>query len=195
MLRTIPLILLILLVYVFRLELYMAGTRFYILVAENPKYERILGDYYQDASQKSKYLADNFYDSSLKKFKAQLNSAPEGMKPDIQYQIGLFYECGKGGRVNLTEAKRWYEEAAKNTNASPSVQQALARINAAGTTQPAHATAPATATATNPAANATPATPTTGPAAPAAMQSTNGGVNGQEIPACNLTNEIPSYLR
>jgi len=179
MLKTIPLILLIILVYVFRLELYMAGTRFYTLVAENPKFERILGDYYEDAAQKNGYLASNIYDASLKKYKSQLNTAPESMKSEIQYSIGLYYECGKGIKVDLAEAKKWYDEAAKSDKASPAVQQALARINQG---------APANATAT-------PGAPTNTPPPVHANQADASTTPKADIPACNLTSEIPPYLK
>ncbi len=153
MLRTIPLILLIVLVYVFRLELFMSGNRFYTLAVPNPALERTLGDYYQDTAKRSTLLADSFYQSALKKYQTQLATAPDNMKASIQLAIGSFYECGRGVKADPNEAKHWYEEASKSDKTNSAVGEALNRMNKApGTDQ---------------------GTPS----------------------VCNLTNDIPVYLR
>jgi len=43
-----------------------------------------------------------------------------------QYNTGLIYAWGKGARKDLSQAKKWYEKAAKQDNAS--AQYNLAKI-------------------------------------------------------------------
>lgn len=61
-----PMILLLVLVYFFRVELYMSGVRAATLISPNPTLDKKLGDYYKELSEKSAVLSQKFYDSVKK---------------------------------------------------------------------------------------------------------------------------------
>lgn len=63
---SIPMILLLVLIYFFRMELYMSGVRAATLISPNPAWDTKLGDYYKEMSEKSAALSQQFYDTAAK---------------------------------------------------------------------------------------------------------------------------------
>lgn len=63
---SIPMILLLVLIYFFRMELYMAGVQAATLISPNPALDKKLGDYYKDLSTKSTGLSQQYYDAARK---------------------------------------------------------------------------------------------------------------------------------
>jgi hypothetical protein len=59
-------ILLLVLIYFFRVELYMSGVRAATLISPNPAWDTKLGDYYKELSEKSAVLSQQFYDTAAK---------------------------------------------------------------------------------------------------------------------------------
>lgn len=55
---------------------------------------------------------------------AQWNSLAEAGNPEAQFNLGLMYHSGLGGRINEHEAVRWYKKAAQN--GYPKAQEFLA---------------------------------------------------------------------
>lgn len=106
------------LIYMFHTELFVTGMRMYVSVVNNPRAERLLGDYYQNNAHQSNELANNFYMTSLKKYKEQLNTATPDQQASIKLMIGQLYLCGKGMSANPSEAKHWFDEALKLANDS-----------------------------------------------------------------------------
>lgn len=101
-------LLLIILVIVFHTELFVFGVRLYAAVKKSPKAERLLGDYYANASHLDNNRANAFYVSSMAKNKETLSDEDPETQARANYQMGRFYECGKGVKPDANEAKKWY---------------------------------------------------------------------------------------
>ena len=56
--------------------------------------------------------------------KAHWSSLAEAGNPEAQFNVGLMYHSGLGGRINEYEAVRWYKKAAQN--GYPKAQEFLA---------------------------------------------------------------------
>lgn len=63
---SVPMILLVVLIYFFRVELYMAGMHAATLISPNPEWDKKLGDYYKDLSAKSAALSKQYYETADK---------------------------------------------------------------------------------------------------------------------------------
>lgn len=63
---SIPMILLLILIYFFRVELYMFGVQAATLISPNPALDKKLGDYYKEVSEKSSVLSQQHYDAARK---------------------------------------------------------------------------------------------------------------------------------
>ncbi len=124
-----PLALLIILIIVFHSELFVIGTRLYVAVAKSPNAETMLADYYQHSSERQAEYAHNYYLSAMADYKSALNTAAD--KGSIQVKIARLYECGKGTKIDLAEAKQWYSDASSSSNAEAATEakQGLARID------------------------------------------------------------------
>lgn len=61
-----PMILLLVLIYFFRVELYMAGVRAATLISPNPTLDKKLADYYKETAEKSSVMSQKFYESASK---------------------------------------------------------------------------------------------------------------------------------
>lgn len=105
------------LIIAFHTDLFIAGVRIYVLAVDSPRAERLLGDYYSNLAQDSTLLANGFYQNTFKKFNSQLN-LPKTPKEQalLKNRLGELYECGRGVSLNLTEAKRLFEESLKDAN-------------------------------------------------------------------------------
>lgn len=115
---TVPMLLLVILIVLFHTELFVIGVRIYAALAQSPRSERLLGDYYTNASEQNANLARSFYFQALDKFKNQLNSATPQQKAMIQIRVGRLYECGKGLPIDLVTAKQWYTDASQTANSA-----------------------------------------------------------------------------
>ena len=107
------LIILIALIYGFRTELFVTGLRLYVAAVNDPRAERLLGEYYQHNANLSNQLALSFYSSAFKKYKETLTNAKPDKEAIGKLQIGRIYLCGRGVPQNTPEAKRWFDEASK----------------------------------------------------------------------------------
>ena len=128
----IPTILLIILIVLFHTELVVIGARIYAAVVESPRAERLLADYYQHAATRDLEYASNFYQSSLAKYKVDLNKVTAEHKGEIQLAIGQFYECGRGVKVaDLNQAKTWYSDAAQSSHpeTAAAAKEAATRVS------------------------------------------------------------------
>jgi hypothetical protein len=63
---SIPMILLLVLIYFFRVELYYAGVHAATLISPNPEWDKKLGEYYNEASIKNAALSKQYYESASK---------------------------------------------------------------------------------------------------------------------------------
>ncbi len=108
-------ILLLLLIYTFRIELLTTSMRLSVSIFNQPRLERLLGDYYQNSAALSSNLAHDFYLKALQKEKSALVTSTPHQTALIQFRIGRSYLCGKGTSQNLTEAKHWFDSALKSS--------------------------------------------------------------------------------
>lgn len=124
-------ILLIILIVAFRADLMTAGARFYLAFKDSPRAEQYIGDFYKySKSAPNKELADMHHARALEELKSRLNSTPKDELPAIKMTLGRFFECGKATKPDLTEAKRFYEEAIKEDDGKhPEYKDALKRVN------------------------------------------------------------------
>lgn len=125
-------ILLIILVIAFRGELMTTGARFYLAFKDSPRAEQYIGDYYHYSNSAAKELSSLHHGRAMDDLKKRLNTSPKEQIPSIKMTLGRFFECGKATKADLTEAKRFYEEAIKDDEGKhPEYQNALKRVNAA----------------------------------------------------------------
>jgi hypothetical protein len=120
---TMLLIFLIILIVVFRTEIFVIGVKIYASTTDSPRAEHMLGDYYRSSAQLNADYASNIFISSLEKYKLAMTKFQGDQESLIQLKIGQFYECGTGVRIDLVEAKRWYDEAQKNARKPELVTQ------------------------------------------------------------------------
>ena len=105
------------LIFAFHTELLVITVRVYLFATNNPKAERLLGDYYQNSAHLSTELAKGFYGNAMRDLSdelAKVNNNPQKIA-QIKLGIGQLFQCGYGMPKNLPEAKRWYEEALQST--------------------------------------------------------------------------------
>lgn len=117
------LIVLIGLIYAFHIELFVTGVRIYVTAVNDPRAERLLGDYYRNSAHLSADLANTFYMNAMKKYRADLPSANPIEQANIKFQIGRFYLCAKGVPQNQAEAKRWFDDALQTITAASNASE------------------------------------------------------------------------
>ncbi|MEY3182622.1 MAG: hypothetical protein RLZ35_607 [Pseudomonadota bacterium] len=123
---SIPMLLVYILVYVFRLPIMifiLTGYTHYI-DPHSPFSERIIGEFYFSESRHADALATLHFNKSLSLYTQKLaDTTNPNTKGRIEALIGSQYECGKGVAIDIAKAKQWYSSAA--THGNTDAKQAL----------------------------------------------------------------------
>lgn len=127
----IPLIILIILVIVFRVELLVTGLKLAGFAHKSYRAERYVADYYRNNAMLSQELANTMYMDVLDGLQKRIKTETGDQKAKDAAALGLMYECGKGVPMNLKTAQQWYQVAVdSNTNKENTIYQAeLERVN------------------------------------------------------------------
>lgn len=113
---SIPMILLYVIVYHFRFEIMILILQLYTSFFSYGKAftERMIGEFYFSQSHLYAQEASSYFHKSMDFYKAGLEKAEPSKRGQMEFLIGSQYECGKGVKADVQEAKRWYEAAVKH---------------------------------------------------------------------------------
>lgn len=139
---TIPTLLLVVIIYFFRNDIFIAGVNLYASTSGTSGSafsHRLLGDYYFDLAQRSELLAQKNYEEAVQKYNAELSqNLPDGQMTTLKYALAHSYEClyasGSGDNTSLATARRWYTEVTNGTNAGLTMRakEAISRVGNKG---------------------------------------------------------------
>ncbi len=100
-------------IYTLKEEILIGCFHLYSYV-DSPSAHRVLGEIYSERAYRNTKNASHHFVIALEANRKKLPLTKGEKRGIIEYIIGTHYECGRGVKPNLEEARKWYAKAVKS---------------------------------------------------------------------------------